>query len=88
MKLKFKLAAAAIASTFVALPTVAQTSGNQGGSPTGGNATGSGQSYSTDSRNDSRDWGWIGLLGLVGLAGLRRKSHDDKYRTNTTGRTA
>ena len=80
MKLKLlKLAGAGIASALIVLPAAAQTSGDRPASsatPSGGN----GQTYSTESRKEDRDWGWVGLLGLVGLAGLMRKQPDDTYR--------
>jgi MYXO-CTERM domain-containing protein len=71
------------------LPATAQTGGGTGtgGSGTSGSGT-SGTGY-TDTRNDSPDWGWVGLLGLAGLAGLtgRRRNDDVRYRDPNETRT-
>ena len=33
-------------------------------------------------RNNSHNFGWIGLLGLAGLTGLFRRNHGNDVRTN------
>ena len=45
---------------------------------TDGGRTTDGTTVSQTTRDDHRDWGWVGLLGLAGLAGLlrRREAHD------------
>src|SRR5436190_10375019 len=67
---------------------------NTGSSDPNSNATSqapSGASGSTPSpsygdrsydRNNSHNFGWIGLLGLAGLTGLFRRNHGNDFRTN------
>ncbi|UBF29792.1 WGxxGxxG-CTERM domain-containing protein (plasmid) [Kovacikia minuta CCNUW1] len=59
------------------LPASAQSNGNDTGTGTGTSTT---QGTSYNNRDDSPDYGWLGLIGLAGLAGLRRKSNTVDHR--------
>lgn len=52
---------------------------------TGGTGANDATTYSdTGTRDNDRDWGWIGLLGLGGLLGLRRREVPRDTRTTST----
>lgn len=47
------------------------------------------RTYTTDTRKEDNNWGWLGLLGLAGLMGLKgRAHHDDKLDRTGTNRNA
>jgi hypothetical protein len=56
----------------LAVVSVSAQTGTDGGRTTDGTTA------SQTTRDDHRDWGWLGLLGLLGLTGLlrRREAHD------------
>lgn len=68
----------------LAVVSVSAQTGTDGGRTTDGTTT-AGQT----TRDDNRDWGWVGLLGLLGLTGLlRRRDAHDRVPDTTNRATA
>jgi MYXO-CTERM domain-containing protein len=66
----------------LAVVSVSAQTGTDGGRTDGTTA-------SQTTRDDDRDWGWVGLLGLLGLTGLmRRREAHDRVPDTTTRATA
>ena len=64
----------------LAVVSVSAQTGTDAGRTTNGTTAGQ------TTRDDDRDWGWIGLLGLAGLAGLMRRRETHDRVSDTTSR--
>jgi MYXO-CTERM domain-containing protein len=77
MKYLSRIVQLGVLGAALAAPTFAQQDNPSSPAPSGTRDT-----YRTDDRRESGNWGWLGLLGLVGLAGLLRPREDTSRVTS------